>query len=96
MGANVGSNHRVAEGLEVLRHPLALGRRLQQNPHWASPFEHGREAIAGRRDASVEDLTILRDNPDLTVLLMQIDGTTWTCAHVDLDGQGGSARGKRR
>jgi hypothetical protein len=65
----------VAEGLEVLRHPLALGRRLQQNPHWASPFEHGREAIAGRRDASVEDLTILRDNPDLTVLLMQIDGT---------------------
>src|SRR5262245_37719889 len=71
----IGHNHCVAEGLEVLRHPLTLGGGLQQNPHWAAPFEHGREAIARRRDASVEDLTTLRNNPDLTVLLMQIDGT---------------------
>jgi len=65
----------VAERLEVLRDPLALRGGLQQNPHRAPPFEHGREAIAGRRDASVEHLTTLCDNPDLTVLFMQIDGT---------------------
>jgi len=29
----------------------------------------------GRRDASVEDLTLLRDNPNLTGLRMQVDGT---------------------
>jgi hypothetical protein len=71
----IGHNHLVAEGLQVLRHPLALGRRLEQNPHRASPFEQGREPLAGRRDASVDRLTALRDDPDLTFLLVEIDGT---------------------
>jgi hypothetical protein len=71
----IGHDHLVAEGLEVLRYPLALGRRLDQNPHRASAFEQGRESIAGRRDASVERLTALRDDPDLTVFLVEIDGT---------------------
>ena len=32
----IGHDHLVAEGLEVLRDPLALGRRLQQNAHRAA------------------------------------------------------------
>jgi len=71
----VGHDHLVAEGLEVLRHPLALGGGLQQNPHRAPPLKHGREAIAGRRDASVEDLTTLRHDPNLTFPFVQVDGT---------------------
>ena len=67
----IGHDHLVAEGLEVLRDSLALGGGLQQHPHRA----HGRKAFARRGDASVERCTALRDDPDLTVLLVEIDGT---------------------
>jgi hypothetical protein len=34
-----------------------------------------RESLAGRRDAAVEHLTTVRDDPDLTVFLVEVDGT---------------------
>ncbi len=59
----LGHDYLVAERLEVLRDQLALGGRLQQNPHRAPPLEHGGEAIACRRDPSIAHLiTTLRDN----------------------------------
>src|SRR6516225_7325394 len=71
----IGHDHLVSKRLEVLRDPLTFGRRLQENSHRGPAPEHGRQAIAGRRDSPVDDLTALPDNPDLTFLFVQIDGT---------------------
>src|SRR5476649_1910583 len=37
--------------------------------------EHRRQALASGRDSSVDDRTALRDNTDLTFILVQVDGT---------------------
>jgi hypothetical protein len=71
----IGHNHLVAEGLKMLRDPLALGRGLQQNVHRPPSLEHGREAVACRRDPPVDHLATLRDNPNLAFFFMQVDGT---------------------
>src|SRR5262245_46171710 len=71
----IGHDHFVAEGFEVLRDPLTLGRGLQRNAHgWPAPEDAGKP-LARRRDASVDHLTALRDDPDLTVLLVEVHGT---------------------
>jgi hypothetical protein len=56
-------------------HPLTLGRRLEQNAQARPTPEHRRQPIARRRDPSVDDSTILQDDPDLTFLLVKIDGS---------------------
>ena len=65
----IGHNDLVAEGLKVLRDPLALGGRFQQNSHRPPSFEHGREPVARRRDPSVDHLATVRDDPDLAFFL---------------------------
>ena len=55
----IGHDHLVSERLQVLRNPLTLGRRLEQNAHARPSPKHRRQAIARRRDPSVDDLTAL-------------------------------------
>src|SRR6516164_4846347 len=59
----------------MLRHPLALGRGLDEDAHPRAPPEHVREPVARRQDPLIDDLPTLRHDPNLAFLLMQIDGT---------------------
>src|SRR5262249_22428796 len=71
----ISHDYLVAEGFEVLRDPLTLSRGLQQNAHGRPPPEDARKPLARRRNPPVDDLTALRDDPDLTFLLVEVDGT---------------------
>ncbi len=46
----VGDDRLVTELLQIPRHPFALGRRLEQDPHPISPAEILRQVLAARRD----------------------------------------------
>jgi hypothetical protein len=59
----------------MLRDPLTFRRRFDQNPHPGAAPEHRGQPFPRRQDAAVDDFTIRRDNPDLAVSFMQIDGT---------------------
>jgi hypothetical protein len=48
---------------------------MTNSEHRRPPPEDGRQSLACRRDASVDNLTTLRDDPDLTFLLVEVDGT---------------------
>src|SRR5438270_7554954 len=71
----IGHDRLVSERLEVLRDPLTLGRGFQENSHPGPAPEHGRKAFAGRCNSSIDDLTTLHDDADLTFLFVQVDGT---------------------
>src|SRR5262249_2799477 len=71
----IGHDHLMTERLQVLRDPLTLGRRLEQNAHARPTPEHRRQALACRSDPSVDDRTALQHDPNLTFLLVQVDGT---------------------
>src|SRR5262245_28408588 len=45
------------------------------NSHRGPSTEQGDEALARRRDASVQHFPVVHHNPDLTFLLVEIDGT---------------------
>jgi hypothetical protein len=72
----VGHDHLVADLLEVLRDPLTLGRRLQQNPHARPAQENLRESLAGGRDPLIDNLHRLREEANLAFFLVEVDGTT--------------------
>jgi hypothetical protein len=65
----------VAERLQVLRDPLTFGCRREQNTHARPTPEHGCQALARRRDPSVDDFTVLHEDPNLAFLLVKVDGT---------------------
>jgi len=71
----IGHDDLMAERLQVLRDPLTLGRRLEQNAHARPTPEHGCQANARRRDPSIDDVTLLCHDPALTFLLVKVDGT---------------------
>jgi hypothetical protein len=71
----IGHDHLMAERLQVLRDPLTLRRRLEQNAHPRPAPEHGRQTLTRGRDPSIDDFTVLRHDSDLTFLLVKIDGT---------------------
>src|SRR4030095_12116921 len=50
-------------------------RRLEQNAHARPTPEHARQALARRRDPSVDNLAILRQDSNLAFLLVKVDGT---------------------
>src|SRR5215207_1401430 len=65
----------MAERLEMLRDPLALGGRLDQEARARATHKQGGQSIARRRNAAIDYLATLGDDPDLAVLLMQVNGT---------------------
>src|SRR5262249_41385501 len=71
----IRDDHLVAERLEVLRHPLALRRGFHHNAHRGPPPEQGGETVPRRREASIQPVTAVQHNPDLTFLLVKIEGT---------------------
>src|SRR4029450_9435485 len=65
----------VAQRLEMLRHPLTLGRGFDQNPCvWAPPEECG-QSITRRANALIDHLAALRQDSHLAFFLVQVDGT---------------------
>jgi len=71
----IGHDHLVAERLEMLRHPFTLGRGFDQNPHPRPTPEHRRQAIPSRRNPAVGDRSALGHDSNLTLVLVQVDGT---------------------
>jgi hypothetical protein len=71
----IRDDHVVRELLDVLRDPFTLGRRLNQNPYPRSAPKHTPQSIASGCNALVDRLHRLSDNPNLTFLLVEIDGT---------------------
>jgi len=63
-------------GLEVLRDPLTLSRRLEQNVHARPTPEHGPQALARRRDPAVVDFISIYHDPRLAFPLMKVEGHT--------------------
>ena len=63
----------VAEGLEAARHPLAVGRGLDQDPGAGPVPEHGGETLVLGADAPLDDLTVLGEDVDLAFPLVDID-----------------------
>jgi hypothetical protein len=65
----------MAQRLQVLRHPFTFSRGLDQDAGvWATPKER-RQTIARRRDTTVDHFAALRNDPHLTFLFVQVDGT---------------------
>src|SRR5687768_3660344 len=71
----IGHHHFVAERLQVLRDPLTLGGRLEQDAHARPAPEHRRQAFTRGGDPSVDDFTTRCHDPNLAFLLVQVDGT---------------------
>ena len=72
----IGHDHLVAERLELLRDPLALGTALQQNPQARPTAEDPIELRPRRVDPTIQDHRLLLiENPNLTTSQMQINGT---------------------
>src|SRR5712691_3079753 len=69
----VRNDDLVAEGLEAARHPLAVGRGLDQDPGAGPVPEHGGETLALGADAPLDDLTGLGEEVDLAFPLVDID-----------------------
>src|SRR5205807_1137619 len=71
----IGHDDFMTDLLEVLRDPLTLSRCLHQNSHaWTAPKDL-REPLARRRNPVVDHLPTRRHDPNLTFLLVKVDGT---------------------
>src|SRR5215831_8201433 len=70
MGGAVGAEQ---EGLEAARHPLTVGRGLDQDPGAGPVPEHGGEPLGLGADAPLDDLTVLDEDVDLAFPLVDID-----------------------
>src|SRR5437867_7722516 len=71
----VGDEDRVSKVLETPGHPLALGAGFDQDADPRVGPEHRGEAVALGPDATLDDLTVLFENADLTHPLPEIYGT---------------------
>jgi hypothetical protein len=71
----VSHDHVVPHLLKMLRDPFALSRGFDEYPHPRPTPEDVSESLARRRDAVVDNLTARRDDPNLTFLLVKVDGT---------------------
>ena len=66
-------DHLVPQPLQVLRHPLALGARLQQDAGpWPVP-QHRREPLPARDDPPLRDGPILVADAELALAFVQIE-----------------------
>ena len=55
------------------RNPLALGRRLKEHSPAGAAAENGREALAGRGDAPLNELAIGSEDAELALALVEIE-----------------------
>ena len=62
-------NHRVAQALDRLRHPFAFGRRLEEHPGARPRLEQGGEFRPRTLNPPLADLTLRRQDADLTFRL---------------------------
>ncbi len=62
----------VAESFEAAGHPLAVGRRLDQDPRPGPIAEHRREARGLGVDPPLDQLALLGEDADLAFLLMHV------------------------
>ncbi len=69
----VRHDHRVSERLQVPRHPLALGRGLQQYPRRRPVPQHCGEPLPAGDDPAFDDLPVLGENAELALALVQIN-----------------------
>ena len=69
----IGNDHLVAQRLDRLRHPFALGRRLEEHARGRAVREHGDEFLSRALDPPLDHLALRRQDADLTFPLMDID-----------------------
>src|SRR5512132_2971565 len=69
----VGDDHFVPERLQAARHPLALGRRLDQHLRSRAPAEYRGEAVRLRPDAALDDLARSVQDAELAFHLVYVD-----------------------
>ena len=74
MGGEVGIGHDdlVAQSLQAAGHPFALGR-LENHPPPGPRAEHGGETLRFGADPLLEQLAPVRQDADLTFLLVHVD-----------------------
>jgi hypothetical protein len=70
-----GDDHFVAQLLEMLRHPLALGRGLDEDAHPRPTPKYGRQSITRHRDTLIDHFACLANDPNLALCLVQVAGT---------------------
>ena len=64
---------RVAEGLQTEGHPFAVGRGLDPNAGAGLGLEYGGQALGLGADALLDDLTLLGEDVDLAIPLVDVD-----------------------
>jgi hypothetical protein len=69
----VRHHHLVAQLLQATRHPLALGRRLDQDPRPRPLSQYSGEPLPLRSDPPLHHLPALRQDADLAFHLVYVD-----------------------
>ncbi len=69
----VGHDDLVAQSLQAAGYPFALGRRLEHDPPPGPRAEHGGEPRGLGADPLLEQFAPLRQDADLTFLLVHVD-----------------------